>query len=108
MIRTVLTDTRDGSRCGGRDTDHPGVIIRPRGNMKVFFFHRLRREAQARERDLYYDEEDALEISADALVRRDGSGKAIRCRPGAKPGVATRSSKILTAGHNPLLLGAAI
>ena len=38
MIRTVLTDTRDGSRCGGRDTDHPGVIIRPRGNMKVFFF----------------------------------------------------------------------
>lgn len=44
------------NRCGGRDTDHPGVIIRPR-NMKVFYFHRLRREAQARERDLYFDED---------------------------------------------------
>ena len=44
------------NRCGGRDTDHPGVIIRPR-NMKLFYFHRLRREAQARERDLYFDED---------------------------------------------------
>jgi hypothetical protein len=44
------------NRCGGRDSDHPGTITRPR-NMKLFYFHRLRREAQARERDLFYDED---------------------------------------------------
>ena len=83
MIRTVLADTRDGSRCGGRDTDHPGVIIRPRGNMKVFFFHRLRREAQARERDLYYDEDrmrwkypPTRWFVGTEAARRSGGGRA--------------------------------
>jgi hypothetical protein len=40
----------------GHDSDHPGCITRPR-NMKRFFFYRLMREAQAREKALFFDED---------------------------------------------------
>ena len=90
MIRTVLADTRDGSRCGGRDTDHPGVIIRPRGNMNVFFFTDC---------DVKRKRASAISITtrigcAGNIRRRAGSsgrnGKAIRWRPGAKERAAAR------------------
>ena len=67
----------------GKCDDGVGVIIRPRRNMKVFFFHRLRREAQARERDLYYDEDrmrwkypPTRWFVGTEAARRSGGGRA--------------------------------
>jgi hypothetical protein len=52
--RLKRTLRRIYNRLGGNDTDHPGTITRPK-HMPNFYFHPLRREAQAHEKALYYD-----------------------------------------------------